>query len=60
VLEACDTVITAAVEAAHACGDHTIVIGRILSLTADEQPPLLYHAGHFRVLASDETGGGTR
>ena len=60
VLEACDTVITATVEATHACGDHTIVVGRILSLTSDEQPPLLYHAGQFRVLASDETGGGTR
>ena len=52
--------ITATIEATHACGDHTIFLGRILTLTADEQPPLLYHAGQFRVLASDDAGGGPR
>lgn len=51
VLEACETVITATVESTCACGDHTLFIGRIQTLTADDQPPLLYHAGQFRVLA---------
>ena len=59
ILEACETVITATIETTYACGDHTIFLGRILTLTADDQPPLLYHAGHFRVLASDEAGSGT-
>lgn len=53
-LTACETVITADIEATYPCGDHTLFLGRILSLTADDQPPLLYHAGHFRVLAGDE------
>ena len=34
----------------HDCGDHTIFIGHILHLDADDRPPLLYHAGRYRGL----------
>lgn len=36
--------------AAHDCGDHTIFIGHIVGLEADDRPPLLYHAGRYRGL----------
>jgi flavin reductase (DIM6/NTAB) family NADH-FMN oxidoreductase RutF len=42
--------ITAAVSAAHDCGDHTLFIGAIISMSADDQPPLLYHASRFAAL----------
>jgi flavin reductase (DIM6/NTAB) family NADH-FMN oxidoreductase RutF len=47
------TVITADTNATYECGDHTIFIGRILTMTADDSPPLVYHAGKFGVLASE-------
>lgn len=34
----------------HDCGDHTIFIGHILRIEADDRPPLLYHAGRYRGL----------
>jgi flavin reductase len=40
--------------ARHDCGDHTIFIGHILSLSADERTPLLYHAGRYRSLDGQE------
>jgi flavin reductase (DIM6/NTAB) family NADH-FMN oxidoreductase RutF len=46
------TVITAATAATHECGDHTIFVGRILTMTADDSPPLVYHAGKFGVLVA--------
>ena len=46
------TIITAETVATHECGDHTIFVGRILSMTADDRPPLVYHAGKFGALAS--------
>ena len=42
--------ITAAVTAAHDCGDHTIFIGHIRDMASTERPPLLYHAGHYASL----------
>jgi len=36
----------------HDCGDHTIFIGHILRMDADDRPPLLYHAGRYRGLGS--------
>jgi flavin reductase (DIM6/NTAB) family NADH-FMN oxidoreductase RutF len=36
--------------AQHDCGDHTIFIGHILRMDADERTPLLYHAGRYRSL----------
>ena len=39
--------ITAHVAATHDCGDHTLFIGHILTMEADDQAPLLYHAGQY-------------
>jgi flavin reductase (DIM6/NTAB) family NADH-FMN oxidoreductase RutF len=38
--------------ARHDCGDHTIFIGHILRLDADDRPPLIYHAGRYRGLGT--------
>lgn len=46
------TSITAETAAMHECGDHTLFVGRILTMTADDSPPLLYYAGKFGALAS--------
>lgn len=46
------TVITAETVATHECGDHTIFIGHIGTMSADDSPPLVYHAGKFGALAS--------
>jgi flavin reductase len=43
--------ITAGLIAAHDCGDHTIFVGQIRFMAADELSPLLYHAGHYASLA---------
>lgn len=45
-------VITAETVATHECGDHTIFVGHILTMSADDSPPLVYHAGKFGALAS--------
>jgi len=42
--------ITAELDAQHDCGDHTVFIGRIIAMTANERPPLLYHASRFAAL----------
>jgi flavin reductase (DIM6/NTAB) family NADH-FMN oxidoreductase RutF len=42
--------ITAMISAAHECGDHTLYIGAITSMAADNQPPIVYHAGRFGAL----------
>lgn len=42
--------ITASVSAVHDCGDHSLFIGAIISMTADNSPPLLYHASRFAAL----------
>ncbi len=42
--------ITAEVVARHECGDHTIFIGHIRFMAADERPPLVYHAGCYASL----------
>ena len=46
------TVITAKTIAMHECGDHTIFIGHILTMSMDDSPPLVYHAGKFGALPS--------
>jgi len=47
----------AEVEAAHACGDHTLFVGRIKWIGANQRSPLVYHAGRFgTLLAREETG----
>jgi flavin reductase (DIM6/NTAB) family NADH-FMN oxidoreductase RutF len=42
--------IAAEVAAEHDCGDHTIFIGRIISMTAHDRPPLVFHASRFAAL----------
>jgi flavin reductase (DIM6/NTAB) family NADH-FMN oxidoreductase RutF len=42
--------IAAAVVGSHECGDHTIFIGQILSMTAHDLPPLAYHNSRFAAL----------
>jgi flavin reductase (DIM6/NTAB) family NADH-FMN oxidoreductase RutF len=47
----------AEVEATHACGDHTLFVGRIKWISANQRTPLVYHAGRFgTLLAREETG----
>ena len=36
--------------ATHDCGDHTLFVGHIRRMEADERPPLLYHAGRYGAL----------
>lgn len=52
-LDRVSTVITAETTATYECGDHTIFIGRILAMAADDSPPLVYHAGKFSALTSE-------
>jgi flavin reductase (DIM6/NTAB) family NADH-FMN oxidoreductase RutF len=42
--------IAAEVTTTYDCGDHTIFIGHILAMSADDRPPLLYHAGRYAYL----------
>lgn len=42
--------IAAEVAAEHDCGDHTIFIGRIISMMAHDRPPLVFHASRFAAL----------
>jgi flavin reductase (DIM6/NTAB) family NADH-FMN oxidoreductase RutF len=44
--------LTAETVATHACGDHTIFIGRIRQMMADDRAPLVFHAGHFGTLVT--------
>jgi flavin reductase (DIM6/NTAB) family NADH-FMN oxidoreductase RutF len=46
---------TATVTATYPCGDHTLVVGRILGMSATEdRAPLIFHAGRYgRLVASD-------
>ncbi len=39
--------IAARIVARHDCGDHTLFIGHILAMDADERQPLVYHAGRY-------------
>jgi flavin reductase (DIM6/NTAB) family NADH-FMN oxidoreductase RutF len=43
--------ISASMAARHDCGDHTLFIGRILTMEASGRRPLLYHAGSYASLA---------
>jgi len=45
--------IAAETMAHHECGDHTVFIGHILSMEADDRTPLIYHAGRYRGLDRD-------
>ncbi|HEX9906791.1 MAG TPA: flavin reductase family protein [Propylenella sp.] len=47
--EACGHIVAETV-ARHDCGDHTLFIGHILELDANDRPPLLYHSGRYGAL----------
>ena len=42
--------IAAEIAARHDCGDHTIFIGHILHMEAEDRRPLVYHAGRYAAL----------
>lgn len=44
----------AQIVARYECGDHSVFIGHILHMDADERAPLIYHAGRYRGL--DQAG----
>jgi len=47
--------LTAAIEARHDCGDHSLFVGRVLALRDDECAPLAYHAGKYATLHTKKT-----
>ena len=49
--------LTAEVGATHDCGDHTLFVGRITWIRANDRTPLLYHAGRFASLLPREQQG---
>jgi flavin reductase (DIM6/NTAB) family NADH-FMN oxidoreductase RutF len=54
VLPGCSAVFEVANETRHVSGDHTIYIGRVVSLQENPEPaPLLFYAGQYRKLAGD-------
>lgn len=55
VLAKVSAAIAASIEAQHDCGDHTIFIGRIISLRDGGRPPLVYHSGKYASLHYKET-----
>jgi flavin reductase len=49
--------LTAEVAEAHDCGDHTLFVGAIKWIAANNRTPLVYHAGRFAtLLPREETG----
>jgi flavin reductase len=42
--------LAADIETTHPCGDHTLFVGRIRWMNANDRPPLLYHEGRFGAL----------
>jgi flavin reductase len=49
--------LTADVTATHDCGDHTLFVGAIRWIAANNRTPLVYHAGRFAtLLPREETG----
>ena len=54
VLPGCSAVFEVANETRYVSGDHTIFIGRVVSLQENSEPaPLLFYAGQYRKLAGD-------
>jgi flavin reductase (DIM6/NTAB) family NADH-FMN oxidoreductase RutF len=51
VLADASACIVAEATASHDCGDHTLFVGLIEAMSADDRPPLLYHAGRYGAFA---------
>jgi flavin reductase (DIM6/NTAB) family NADH-FMN oxidoreductase RutF len=47
--DACARIVATSI-ARHDCGDHSLFIGRILHMEADERPPLVVHASRYASL----------
>ncbi len=47
LLKGASAVIAAETEATHACGDHTLFIGRIVYLRDHDRAPLVFHGGRY-------------
>ena len=56
LLRDCAGRIAARVENSCDCGDHTLFIGAILHMDANDRPPLVYHRGAFGGLAARKLG----
>ena len=56
LLRDCAARIAARVETSHDCGDHTLFIGAILYMDANDRPPLVYHRGAFGGLTARKLG----
>ena len=50
VLAGCTAVFECALESHQAAGDHVLFIGRVLALHESALPPLVFQAGHYRLL----------
>jgi len=53
LLRACSARIGARVTNQCECGDHTLFVGAVLCMDADDRPPLLYHRGAFGALSPE-------
>lgn len=53
--DACGRIATE-IAACHDCGDHSLFVGRILSMDCDDRPPLVYHAGRYGSFAPGNAG----
>jgi len=49
IAESCGR-IAAEIVARHDCGDHTVFIGHILHMEAEDRAPLVYHSGRYSAL----------
>ena len=47
LLKGASAVIAAETEATHACGDHTLFIGRIVHMRDHDRAPLVFHGGRY-------------
>ena len=56
LLRSCAARIAARVENSCDCGDHTLFIGAIRHMDANDRPPLVYHRGAFGGLAARKLG----
>ena len=52
--DACGRIATE-IAARHDCGDHTLFVGHILHIDADDRAPLVYHAGRYGGFIPGET-----
>jgi flavin reductase (DIM6/NTAB) family NADH-FMN oxidoreductase RutF len=50
VLAGCAAVFECAAESAQDAGDHVLFIGRVLAMIESAVPPLVFQAGHYRLL----------